>query len=90
MHTCGKIKCSRHPVLKTNEKTEKYWRESEIFLKDLIETVREQGCVKLKTGEEGIPRRIEITPEYEDIEISTQHSTGLYRIEDVEKIVFIG
>lgn len=61
-----------------------------VDLQELIETVREQGCVRLKNGEEGIPRKIEISPEAKTVEVSTDSGTGDYDIEEIEEIIFIG
>lgn len=61
-----------------------------VDLQELIETVREQGCVRLINGEEGIPRKIEISPEGETVEVSTDSGTYDYDIEEIEQIIFIG
>lgn len=59
---------------------------------ELIETVQEQGCIKMKDGREGIPRRIEFTPEATYVSVSFSETFGEETcfIEDIERIVFIG
>lgn len=61
-----------------------------IDLNQLIETVREQGCVKLKNGREGIPREIKINPEYEIVDVDTDDGHYEVEIDDIEEIVSTG
>lgn len=56
----------------------------------LIETVHDQGCIRLKNNEEGIPRSISFTPEGDFVEVSTDAGTGDYPLEDVASVVMIG
>ncbi len=59
-------------------------------LERLIETVQEQGCVKLKSGEEGIPRSITITPEGEEIYVHTDAGHDVVSLDEIQEIVFVG
>jgi hypothetical protein len=59
-------------------------------LEKLIETVQMQGCVKLKSGELGIPRSITITPEGEEIDVDTEQGHFDVSIDGIEEIVFVG
>jgi hypothetical protein len=59
-------------------------------IEKMIETVQEQGCVKLKTGVEGIPRSITITPEGETIEVDTDEGRDDVGLDEIEEIVFVG
>jgi hypothetical protein len=61
-----------------------------VTINRLIETVHEQGCVRLKSGEKGIPRKIEFTGEGDFVTVSTAEGTGDYEVEEIEEIVFIG
>ncbi len=61
-----------------------------VELSDLIETVREQGCVKLHNGKEGIPRKIEITPEYEIVDVDTDSGHYECQLEEIAEIILVG
>lgn len=59
-------------------------------VENLIETVYEQGCVRLKSGAEGIPRSIKIDAEGELIEVDTDEGRDDVTPDEIEEIVFTG